>query len=313
MLKEKVKQIHWQDLFPLVGVIVLAIAFQLATDGKMLAMSNIKVILNTLFTYLLVSIGATFVYTAGGMDMSVGALLAVCCVLVSVGMNAGSALLGLVLAIALGVFSGFVNGGVQALWGIPPFIMSLCLRYIYRGVIVTVVEVVGNINVSVEYRVYDNALLKVGVLVAVFAVAGILFNYTRIGKSAKAIGGNKVAAAQAGVRVNRMQILTYVITGVCVAIAAFFATARSLGVSSDTGNGLELNVMVAVVVGGLGIRGGARSRLRCCVIGSVIVAILNNGLVLAGVDSTLVEGVKGLLFLIVVYLTYERRAGDIIN
>lgn len=307
------KKINWSDLIPVLGVVALILIFQVASDGKLLASSNIKVILNTLFTYFLISIGATFVYTAGGMDMSVGALLAVCGLLVAVGMNAGSALLGLALAIALGILSGFINGGVQALWGIPPFIMSLCLRYIYRGVIVTVTEVVGTIHVPAQYRAYDNSLLKICTLVVVFVAAHILYNYTRVGKSAKAIGGNKVAAAQAGIRVNRMQILTYVFTGICVALAAFFSTARQVGVSSDTGNGLELNVMVAVVVGGLGIRGGARSRLRCCLIGSIIVAVLNNGLVLAGVDATLVEGIKGLLFLIVVYLTYERRPGDVIN
>lgn len=313
MQNEKIRHFNLKELIPFVGVVAVILCFQVITQGKLLTNSNIQVILNTLFTYLLVSVGATFVYTAGGMDMSVGALLAVCGLMVSVGMNMGSPLLGLALAILLGIVSGVINGGVQALWGIPPFVMSLCLRYIYRGVIVTVSESFGNIKVPAVYRSFDNFPLKVIVLAVVFAIAAVLFNYTRVGKSAKAIGGNPTAAAQAGIRVTQMKILTYIITGICVALAAFFSTARQVGVSSDTGNGLELNVMVAVVIGGLGIRGGARAKLRCCVIGSIIVAVLNNGLVLAGIPATLVEGIKGVLFLIVVYLTYERRMGDVVN
>ncbi|MGI5888166.1 MAG: ABC transporter permease [Oscillospiraceae bacterium] len=301
-----------QEFAPVIGIVVLAIIFQIATGGKLLTGSNIKVILNTLFTYLIVSIGATFVYTAGGMDMSVGGLLGICALLVSVGMNAGSALLGLLLAVLMGALSGFINGGVQVMWGIPPFVMSLCLRYIYRGILVTVNETVGNIKVPSEYQDYDNTILKFVVLVAVFAVAWVLFYRTRIGKAAKAIGGNSVAAEQSGISVRKYTIIVYIITGICVAIASFFTTARQVGVVTDTGSGLELNVLVSVVIGGLGIRGGAASSLKCCLIGSVIVAMLNNGLVLAGVPSTMVEGIKGLLFLVVVFLTYERRPGDII-
>ena len=143
------------------------------------------------------------------------------------------------------------------------------------------------------FLAFDNWIVKITVLAVLIAVGYYMFDFTRIGKDMKAIGGNANVAELSGVRVTRQKTLAYVIMGIFTAFAAFFSLARVGVASSTSGNGLDMDVLIALLLGGLPLTGGAGSRMSCAVVGAFSLAVLGNGLLLCGVTPNAVDGVKG--------------------
>ena len=258
---------------------------------------------------MIAAAGGTFVYAHGGMDMSIGAVQGLCVWIGIVAINAANWFVGLIVVLLLGMFCGLVTGGTHVSLGIPAFITSMCVSYICRGIVTTVVAN-HSIRVTPSFYVFNNWVLKLVVLAVVITLGVILFEFTRIGKSLKAIGGNETAAFFDGIDVRKNKVMAYVMLGFCVGLTAFFAISREGAASAGTGGGLELDMMLAVALGGLPFTGGAGAHMSCAVIGSLIITILGNGLVLWGVPVEAVEGIKGILFLAVIAITYEKGSAN---
>lgn len=128
----------------------------------------------------------------------------------------------------------------------------------------------------------------------------------------KAIGGNSTAAFQSGINTRLDIILAYMIVGGLVGLTGFFTLTRVGMINASSGQGLELNILTAIVLGGFPLTGGSTSRLRSAIIGSLTVTVLTNGLTLWGVDPYIIGGIKGLLFLVVVGVAYDRSKGKLV-
>ena len=152
-------------------------------------------------------------------------------------------------------------------------------------------------------------------MVAVLAVETLLvafmFNDTRLGKYTKAIGANAVVARQSGANIVRCKIMAYVVMGVCTVAASLFQMGYTGSASDSTGTGFELNVMIALILGGMPLSGGMRSRVSSALIGAVTFSLLNVGLPLIGVPVNLTFMIKALIFIIVVLITCRKRSGVI--
>lgn len=135
----------------------------------------------------------------------------------------------------------------------------------------------------------------------------ILFEYTFIGKNNIIIGGNIKAAKFSGIKVNRDRIIAFLIAGVLVGVAAFFNTVRVKSVTSTFGSGIQFNVMVSMVFGGMLIGGGKNSRISSGVIGAITYTLVANGLQLAGLPSAWVNLIKGIIFLAVMAMTFMKK------
>lgn len=294
-----------QSWMPAIGALFIIIFFAIVTNNRILSRTNLISILNQCFTLVIAAVGGTFVYSHGGMDMSIGAVE---CLLVWIGVqviNSAGWFVGLLVILACGAMCGFITGGTHVAFGIPAFITSMCMQYICRGIVTTAVA--NNIlRVDSSFYAFNNWGLKITVMVIVVAIGAILFEKTRLGKSLKAIGGNGVAASYNGINTKRAVVSSYMILGFCMGICAFFAISREGAASSNTGAGLELDMMLAVVLGGLPLSGGAAAHMSCAVLGSLIITILGNGLVLWGLPVEAVQGIKGVLLLLVVMITYDR-------
>ena len=294
-----------QQILPAMGLVFIILFFGIVTKGRIFSKTNMISILNQCFTLVIAAVGGTFVYAHGGMDMSIGSVQGICVWIGILVINSTNWLVGLLVILLLGAFCGFVTGGTHISLGIPAFLTSMCVSYICRGIVTTAVSN-HSIRVTTSFYAFDNWILKLVVLAAVVTAGVILFEFTRLGKSLKAIGGNSVAAFFAGVGVKKDILLAYVFLGACIGLTAFFAIAREGAASAGTGSGLELDMMLAVALGGLPFTGGSAAHLSCAVIGSMIITILGNGLVLWGVPVEAVQGIKGILFLIVIAITYEK-------
>lgn len=307
------KKFHIRTVAPLLGVIFVVALFSILTGGKLLVPSNLEVITSQAFFTMLAGIGAMFVYSHGGIDLSIGSLQGMCTLVVVLLLRAGCPWLPALLAsIGVGLLSGFLTGGLSVWLGISVFITSLCMNFIMRGIVQTVTAT-AMMYVPPEFVSIDNWGLKAATLVVVLLIGILVFNYTRVGKYEKALGGNARAAELAGVNVRKYRILAHMILGATVGVVGFFAAARAGCVYPASGSGFEMDVLIALVLGGLSLAGGASSKMRCAVIGALTIAVMANGFILLGTPQNAIEGIKGAIFIVVVAVSYERTRGKVIK
>lgn len=300
-------------IVPFLGLAIMIVVFQYFGDGKLLTQSNIKSILNQSVYVAIMAFGAIFVYSHGGMDLSYGSVIGfsvLCGILIG---RAGAPLPVVILANILSAVVWFaLNGLISVYLKVSPFITSLCIMYMCRGILNTVCAK-EKYSVPVYIYDYDNWTIKIGLLIATFVVCYFLFEKSWIGKANKAIGGNALAAQQAGVNVEITRMIAYIISGITVGIGGFILMARAGSVSTSTGQGLEMNVITALVLGGVPLSGGSRAKMVGALIGSLSVIILRNGLIILGVNERVIEGVQGLVLLVIVMLTYVKNKDGIWN
>lgn len=296
------------NLLPFTGLTFIFLFFIIVTNGKMLGSRNLTNLISQCFSVSLVAVGASFVYAHGGMDFSIGVSSGVAQLVAALILTA--TVLPTWMAIAACIFTAVlcstIVGATSAFLRVPVFVVSLCMRAICSG---TLTVGISKSDIAIDYlkfNAFNNEFLKLYLLLAAIGIGYYLFEYTSLGKSEKAIGGNAFTSFQAGVKVKSCQILAYTLMGLCVGIAAFFQLTRTGSVSGSSGSGLEFDIMVAIVLGGFPMTGGSAAKLRAALIGAFTITILSNGLVLWGMDYLLINGVKGLLFLIIVAISYDR-------
>lgn len=297
---EKTKDI----LISFLGLILVIIIFGIATRGQIFSPFNLQTILNQSYSLAVLSIGVTFIFAHGGIDFSCASVMAFSAMLSGMLINAGlPVLLGAVVSILAAVLCSAVTGLLTVTFGVPAFISSLCMMNIARGIVMAVIST-NSIRLTMNLSLYKSWGVKLGMLVLLLAIGGILLNKSLMGHYNKAIGENPTAAAQSGIHVKKYRLLAYIFSGICVGIAAFFLLCRSGMVTTGFANGLQLEVIVALLLGGLPPKGGYRCRIRSSLIGSLILGILGNGLVVLGINDLLIEGVQGIVFLAVIYINY---------
>jgi len=301
--KERLTQI-----LPFCGLVFLLVVFTIISGGTFLSGANFTNLVNQCFQVTLVAIGAAFIYSAGMMDMSIGSVSAVSMLLIAILMRDYQipAVLAIVIAMAIAVVCTLITSLVHVGLRVPVFVGSLCVMNICNGIAATLTV---NTEIYIDYQTYsayNSTGIKLAVLIVMFVVAWIIYNYTRLGKDLKALGGNTKAAVMSGVKRNKSIILAFVIMGCCLGLNAFFSLVRVGTASATSGTSLQMNIMTAVVLGGFPLSGGARSKMYGPIIGALTVTVLLNGIQLMGLDPAWGVIAKGILFLSVVGLTYER-------
>lgn len=296
-----------RKLIPFLGLAVMIVVFQVFGEGKLLTAGNMKSILNQTVYVAIMAFGAVFVYSHAGMDLSYGAVIGFSVLSAILAGRAGAPLAVILLInIASAVFWFALNGFISVYLRVSPFITSLCVMYMCRGILNTVCAK-EKYSVPVYIYDYDNWTVKITVLVVAYIVCWLLFEKSSIGKANRAIGGNPLAARQAGVNVEKTRMIAYIISGITVGIGGFILMARAGSVSTSTGQGLEMNVITALVLGGVPLSGGSRAKMVGALIGSFSVILLRNGLIILGVNERVIEGIQGLVLLIIVFLTYMKN------
>lgn len=301
----------FQGALPLVALVAVVLFFLGVTKGQLFAADNLRLIIGQVFSVMIIALGAQFVMAHGSFDLTIGGNVAVSMLLGSIVLRStGNVALSFVVILAAAVAVAFVNGGISSYFGLPAFLTSLVIMFILRGVMQYAASV-EIIKLDGRYGIYDNYILKGVVLLVCIVVTLYLFNYTKMGKYNKLIGGNPTAANLLGVPVARYKLLAYLITGVVVAIAAFFAMCRERYVSGGTASGLEFDVIVALIFGGMPLAGGARSRFRAAIVGALIFTVLFNGMILWGLDTGVVALIRGVLFVVIVFVGFKRTRGPL--
>ena len=298
---------HAKTLLPFAGLIIVIAALGILSGGAVFASGNLNNILDQSYTIIILSVGCAFLYSHGGFDLAVGGIYGLSMMVSGLIFLSSSMSIwvALPLCIIVSLVCYLIMGLVTVKLQLPAFITSLCMQFICRGIVTTISN--GNINLPSEFSAGDNWIIKIIVLIVMLAAAYILLHRTAFGKNNRAIGENPVAARQSGVDIDKVRLLAYVIVGVMVGVAGFFAMCSARTVATLAGSGYEMDVIVAIVLGGMSLNGGMESSVRAPIIGALIVVLLTNGLVIIGVPSTWSDFVIGAVFLVVILFTYKRN------
>lgn len=299
----------------LVLALVALLVVGVATSGeRFVGLDNIMVILRQAAVIGVVSIGVTFVITAGGIDLSVGSVLGLSTVWASTVATQTMAedvhwIVLVACALAVGTVCGLVNGFLVAYGGVVSFIATLAMLVAARGL----AEIISDrqtqiVSVQGFLDVFRGNLLGVPVLVWVFvivAVAGwFLLARTTFGRRTIAVGGNPEAARLAGIKVRRHTVWVFGISGLCAGIGAVLMLARTTAGTSTHGYLLELDAIAAVVIGGTLLAGG-RGSIVGTVLGVLIFAVLQNLFTQNNLDSSVQAVTRGAIIVLAVIL--QRR------
>lgn len=299
-------------LIPFAGLMLMTIVFEVASQNKLLLPANLVTILNQSFSVMIIALGATFVFAHGGLDISYGSVFGISILCAAAVAHAGLTALSFPVAVAAAALCALLNGGVSIFCGISPFITSICILFIGRGILNTVCSS-NQIAIPTSMLSIDNWQTKLIVLIVTIAVTAILFEKTKIGRNNKAIGGNERSAEQAGVNIKVYRLIAYFISGITIGIAAFFSLVRMGSVSSATGQGLEMSIITALVLGGMPMTGGTNSRIISAIIGSISIIVLKNGLIILGVNDKVIEGIQGIIILAIILVSYKKEKDALLN
>ena len=300
-------------VFPLLGLVIVSLIMTVTSDN-FLSLDNLANVLRQISINSIIAVGMTFVILTGGIDLSVGAVMA-CVGAVAAGLMVFSHLPGAVALLAclgLGILFGLLNGALVAFAGMPPIIVTLASMSVARGIGLTysggrpISGMPEWINVFGRGSVMGIST-PIIIMAAVYLVAWVLLARTPFGRHVYAIGGNEQATRLSGIRVRRIKVLVYVISGLTTAIAAVVFISRVSSGQANAGTGFELDAIAAVVLGGTAISGG-RGSVIGTLIGAALLGILNNGLNMMNIEPYPQLIIKGAIILAATYISRERRA-----
>ncbi len=305
---------------PILVLIALIIFFSAACGGAFASPENVIAILNQMAIPLLIAIGLTYVILLGSIDLSIDGTVGMAAAFMSLlvmntknGNNFG--FLGILIAVGVCVLMGFFIGVIHVKAKIPSFMVSFSFMYITMGLaMLSYGGIPATISDPVLVEIPKTAFLGIPVItwvsLAMLAVAYILQEYTAFGRHVYAVGTAENIPRMAGVNVNKVKILVFVFAALCYGIAGVLGGIRLGQGQIQVGTNTMFPAQAAVVVGGTALCGGKGGVLNTLV-GVIIMTVLENGLVILGVNPYIKQGIQGLIIIIAVALTVSRSNKEI--
>ena len=301
-----------QNIGILIGLAALMAIVSLFSESFFTA-SNMWNILRQISTNALLAFGMTFVILIGGIDLSVGPLLAFSGVFAAYVMGnldwpIWAAIAGSIILCSM---VGMLNGVIVTKTGIAPFVVTLSVQQIFRGFAMLLAN-------GAPIRIRDQGFINIGTtyigpvafpviyMIIIMALCYVVLNKTQFGRHIYALGGNKTAARFAGIRTQRIEVMVYALSGFLAGIAGIVLAARMTAGVPATGDGYECDAIAAVVLGGASFTGGIGT-IGGTLIGAIIIGVLNNGLNMLNVSSFWQYVAKGVVILLAVMVDVLRK------
>lgn len=315
MLKKMNMLAQLKKFQSLLALLLLIMLLTLMTD-KFFTLENGLNVLRQIAVNICIATGMTLVILTAGIDLSVGSVLALCGAFTAglfkngisipfMDIFIGFTLMGAFMAaLVSGALMGLFNGIVITRFSVPPFVATLSMLTIARGLTMLYTEGhpisnLGSSFVSIGSGSFMGIPVPVWIALSVVIIVNFMVTKTRTGRYIYAIGGNEQASVYSGIRVKQVKLVVYSIAGALAALGGVIVTARLDSAQPNAGLSYELDAIAAVVIGGTSLKGG-KGRIWGTVMGAVIIGVLNNGLVLLNVSPFWQQVVKGLVILLAV-------------
>ena len=298
-----------RSLLPIIGLVAVFVIFNGLTKGGM--WSARKLIMNQIYVVMIAATGVFFIMTMGGLDFSQGSIMGIASIAVCM-LSKTNIFLALLGGVAAGACIGAFNGFFYVNRKIKSFIVTICTMFLFRGFIK---YMASNSPVAASMAVYDydTTAVKLGITLLVLGVGFFVFRFTKFGMYLKAIGAGEKAAKFAGIRTDRMKFMIYMLAGAITGLAAFVNIVKNGSATANVGNQLETQILIALVLGGMPISGGAKVRFENIIVGALLYTVLNNGLTMMGLTTQAMQLVQGIVFLIFVAVFADRQSLQVIK
>jgi ribose/xylose/arabinose/galactoside ABC-type transport system permease subunit len=314
----KLKQLNAEQFFrkiAIVGVLLLLVAGMAAVSPRFVSSVNLLLVVKQSTITGILGIGMTLVIITGGIDLSVGAVIAFASV--TSAMYGGLAsqnipfIIPLIVGLASGLLFGFINGVIISYINFPPFIMTLAIMMISRGFARVLCGGKPIFGISDTFLNFANGFIfgipnLVVYFAIVFALGVIILNKTVLGSRLFAIGGNEQGARLSGVDTKRVKLFAYAFCGLLAGFCGVLMTSRISNGSSVIAEGYELNAIAAAVIGGTSMSGGVGT-IWGTVVGALIIGVLQNGLDLLGVSPFYQGIIQGFIIFTAVFLDLNSK------
>lgn len=307
--------------FVILCALIGGIEFLIKENPVFFKAANLTNILLQTSINTIIAVGMTFIIITAGIDLSVGSLLALCNVIMGLTMLhfAGASgfaqiLAAIAMTLFVGSLFGFLNGAITVKWAIPPFIVTLGMLGVARGLALWIIHsqtenLIGRVTNSFLF-IGNGSLLGIPfpALVAILVVllGHFLLRFTVFGRYTIAIGANETAAKLSGINVSAYKLLVYILGGFLVAVAAIIQTSRLGSANPTIGAGFELYAIAAVIIGGTSLMGGVGTVVGT-LIGALIIGVLNNGLTLLNIADEVKQIIIGFVIVLAVLLDRMRQ------
>lgn len=292
------------DRFGVLVVFVLLFAVSCMLSDRFLQTSNLFNILRQISMFGILSVGMTFVIVSGGIDLSVGSITALVCVITANMVNDHGIIPAILVALLVGALVGLINGVGIAYGKLQPFIMTLGTMNMASGAASiytngTPISIKGNFSKIGNSMLFNTIPLPAIYFIVILIAAYLVMRNTRFGRHVYSIGSNKEATRLAGVDVKKVTLSVYILSGVLAAVTGIIFAAQMASGSPVAGEGYEMNAITAAVVGGTSMSGG-KGNLLGTFLGAVIMGILSNIMNLCGVSSYWQTVLTGLILVVAI-------------
>ena len=300
----------FNQILPIVFLVVLCLVFGAMTNGRFTKTTSLKIILDQALIVGTVAIGGAFIFATGNTCLSMGATTLLTATISCVIYNATNSVVIMVIsAIAIGVLLMIFSAVLSTVLNVRVLYVTVVMMALFAAI---QQSILGGGTIAVPFDLV-NSLTKSNfhyIAFAIYFVAAIvIFNFTEVGRSLKMIGTNKVCADMTGISYKKYLLIAFSIGGVGCGVGAMIAIIRAGSISTTSLASLNMDVMLALVLGGMSIFGGSKSFVYAGVVGAITVVALNQGLLMIGVDASYIQAIRGIVFLILVVTSQERPKG----
>lgn len=301
---------HFMRLMPLFFLVLLTIFFSAMTGGRFTSLTSLKIIFEQALIVGTVSTGAAFIFATGNVNLAMGATTVLTATIAGIVYNGTQSGVAMILAaVALGTLIMVVSALLSTLLKVRVMFVTIVMMTLLSAL---QQSILGGTTVSLPHdiitRLTDMKFSYIAFCLY-FVVSIVLFHFTAIGRSQRMLGTNAVCAEQTGISGHKYLVLAFLIAGIGCGIGALLAIVRAGSIGANTLTSLNMDCMLALVLGGMSIFGGSRSSAYAGIVGAITVCVLNQGMLMINVDSSMIQGVRGIIFLILVYTSQKRPQG----
>ncbi len=314
--KKSINKKEFLDKYRSLIALALLVVVVSILSPSFLTTKNIFNVLRQTAVNAIIAAGMTFVILTGGIDLSVGSILAISsAVCASMLVSGTHIIVAVIIALVIGAVVGFLNGFVISKGKLQPFIATLATMTILRGLTLVFTDgkpiTLGSGDLAVTFgKIGGGTILKVPIpviiMIVVFLVCGYVLKNTIMGRHIYALGSNEDAAKLSGLNTDKIKIAVYTVSGILAAVAGIILTSRLYSAQPTAGDGYELDAIAAVVLGGTSLTGG-KGKISKTIVGALIIGVLSNALNLLDVSSYYQMMVKGVVILIAVLLDRKNK------
>lgn len=296
------------SIIPLMACLILAALYLIFASIKGYSISiGLQTIISDATLVALVATGATFIFTSGSFDLSLGSNMLVSALLGGlVGSATNSLVLMLLTSIGVAVLLSVLNSTLASVFNLPVFIMTIVMMSVYGAVATLILTTLGkNAQISVPMALVEplnTTWFRVILIVGYELLCLFLFYILKLGRQQKFLGGNPFCAYLSGIKSKRLTIISFALAGIGIGLAAFSMTVQTPTLSASSGSSVGMNMLIALVFGGMTMSGGPKSKMYAALLGAFSMSFLDAFMNIFVSGSWYLQIVKGVLFIIVVFL-----------